>query len=192
MGLFSWLFGNTQKPVASTPQASKRPTWAAAIPVYSESIQLCSAPTPEKLFRATPRLQQTAGTQPVAAVTSTEAVIQPVAGADNAVPWPMPFPTGAHQLTFWGTGSAHTAEFALLSDGALRIVARCGPIKLRVQRQDGSFLDDKADLDGQKVRLGLMAISENGTYSLVVEASAGVDWGVTVLYSGPHLAPECR
>jgi hypothetical protein len=88
-------------------------------------------------------------------------------------------------LTFWGTGSARSAEFALPSDGALRIVAQGGPIEVRLRREDGSYLTDRACLDGKQVRLGMMAIPSSGTYSLVVESHAGLDWGVTVLYMGP-------
>jgi hypothetical protein len=184
MGFFSWLYGEKPKHGGSPAQASRRPAWAAAIPVSSEPIRLCSALTPQNMVGESPRQQQPAEAPAVGTAAPAEGVLQPVAGADNAVPWPMPCPPGAHLLTFWGTGSAHSGEFALPSDGALRIVARGGPIEVRVRRKDGSFLADRASLDGERARLGLLAIPRSGTYSLVVEAEAGLDWGVTVVYRG--------
>jgi hypothetical protein len=182
MGFFSWLFGTRPKPARGPAQASQRPAWAAAIPVSSEPILMCSPLTLGGPVGEGPRQPQAAAAPPVASTPSAEEALQPVAGAANGVPWPMPCPSGAHLLTFWGTGSAHSQEFTVSSDGALRILARDGPMEVRVRRKDGSFLADCASLDGQKVRLGLMAIPRSGTYSLVVEAKAGLDWGVTVLY----------
>jgi hypothetical protein len=51
---------------------------------------------------------------------------------------------------------------------------------------DGSFLDEGAFLDGQKIRLGLMAMPVSGVYSLVIKAAAEADWGVTVVYQDPE------
>ncbi|HEV3022820.1 MAG TPA: hypothetical protein VGX76_10135, partial [Pirellulales bacterium] len=65
------------------------------------------------------------------------------------------------------------------------IVVRDGPIVVRVRRNDGSFLADVGFVDGKTARLALLAIPRSGTYSLVVEAEARGDWGLTVVYRGP-------
>lgn len=174
------------KPADSPMQASTRPAWADAIPVSSLPIQMCSDLTPENMFRESPR-QPLDVEGPAVASQPAEGTLQPVEGADCAVPWPLPCPPGAHVLTFWGTGSAQTREFTLPSDGLLRIVARGGPMEVRVRRKDGRFLADRASLYGKPARLALMGIPRSGTYCLLVEAEPGLDWGVTVLSEAPSL-----
>jgi hypothetical protein len=79
--------------------------------------------------------------------------------------------------TFWGTRAATTAAFEVPVDAALRILARAGRFTLRVQRSDGTYLGEVADL--AEGGLGLLAISRGGTYRLLIDAAA--DWGVTVV-----------
>jgi hypothetical protein len=141
--------------------------------------------TPENMFGESAQQQQSSETPAMTTGPSAEGAHQPVAGADNAVPWIAPCPPDAHLLTFWGTGSAHSGEFFLPSDAAIRIVVRDGPIVVRVRRNDGSFLADVGFVDGKTARLALLAIPRSGTYSLVVEAEARGDWGLTVVYRGP-------
>lgn len=121
----------------------------------------------------------------VATDQSHAGLIHPVAGVGNAVRWPFPSPSGSCLLTFWGTGSAQSVEFTLQSDAVLRIVSPSGPIEVSVRRKGESILAEGACLDGVHFRFGLMAIPRRGTYCLVVHAEPGIDWGITVIYSGP-------
>lgn len=104
-------------------------------------------------------------------------MVEPVVGAENSIPWPFPLRGGSHVLTFWGDGSARTESFILPGDGALRILPNGSAFELRVRREDGSFLPEVARLS--KGALGLMAITEGGSYTLDIEAQG--EWGVTVL-----------
>jgi hypothetical protein len=110
--------------------------------------------------------------------TLAGAMPQPIAGAENAVPWPMPLPSGAQALTFWGSGNTTTGEFTLASDASLRIVVEAGPLTLRVLRPDGSAVGDLATMPVRGLALG--AIAEGGTYKLEVRTVA--KWGVTVVH----------
>jgi hypothetical protein len=109
----------------------------------------------------------------------TEAVAQPLHGAENAVPWPFPPPDGARTLTFRGIGNATTGNFKLEEDAVLRVAAYLGPIRLGVQREDGTFVVQMTPTMEQVA--GMIPIPEGGTYRLVVEAPG--KWGVTVVYS---------
>jgi hypothetical protein len=180
MGLFSWLFGpDHTETQAGAPQSSMRPAWAAAFAGSRPPIQFCS-PVAAGLIPENALQQQDPEVPAATTAVPPEAVIQPIAGADSAVPWP--WPADAQALTFWGAGGARTAYFDVPSDAVLRIVVRSGPIALRVRRRDGSFLEDTARLDGQDMHFGLMAIPVGGVYCLLVEAATGIDWGVTVVY----------
>jgi hypothetical protein len=87
-------------------------------------------------------------------------------------------PDGARALTFRGNGNATTGEFTLEEDAVLRIAAYVGPIRLGVQRGDGTFLIDRTPI--MQDVAALVPIPEGGTYRLVVEATGR--WGVTVVY----------
>jgi hypothetical protein len=180
MGLFSWLFGRDHTETqAGAPQSSVRPAWAAAFDGPRPPIQYCS-PVAAGLIPENPLQQQDSEVPGATPDLPPEAAIQPIVGADSAVPWLGP--ADAQASTFWGAGSARTAYFDVPSDGVLRIVVRSGPIALRVRRRDGSFLEDTARLDGQDMHFGLMAIPVGGVYCLLVEAATRTDWGVTVVY----------
>jgi hypothetical protein len=184
MGFLSWLVGEKSEGAGSPAPASQRPAWATAFSLSGKPILMCTQLTPENIYAESPRQLPTADAPTAAAASSAEGLLRPLAGADNTVPWPLPPFEGAQMLTFWGTGSARSAEFTLPSDGVLRIVAR-GPIEVRVRRKDGSYLSDRACLAAKQEQLAIMGIPSSGTYSLVVESHAEVDWGVTVLYMGP-------
>jgi len=98
-------------------------------------------------------------------------------GPENMIPWPMPLPPGTQALTFRGCGNTTTGKFTLVGDAALRISAEAGPLKLQLQRDDGIFLSESAALPPGAQ--GLMAVSEGGTYRLVIETPSR--WGVTVV-----------
>ena len=91
------------------------------------------------------------------------------------------FPTARTSYRF-GEAEVLASVFVLPSDAALRIVARGGPIEVRVRRDDGSFLDDTAIMTAIALIFGLMAIPTTGTYVLVINGSADVKWGVNVVY----------
>lgn len=116
---------------------------------------------------------------------SAENLLRPLPGIEHAVPWFLPCSNEHHPVTFWGSGNAHSVEFFLPSDAALRILTRTGPLIVRVQRKDGSFLDDCGCLDGKAVRRGVLAIPHSGTYSLMVQAEAGHDWAITIVCLSP-------
>ena len=166
-------------PIPGNPRPSSQvPAWASAIPVSTLPVVLCSPITGSTLFgKVAPGLPGSSE-RPATTTSVDEGMLHPVAGERNAVPWPFPVPTGAHALTFWGQGSTRTAKFILPKDAALRIMANGGPFELRIQRDDGTFLPDAAQLSNGM--LGLMAISQGGTYLLIVEARA--EWGITALY----------
>lgn len=184
MRFLSRLFGEKSKPAGVPLPEYKGPAWAAAFSVSTEPIAMCSQLTPENMIGEEPRQVPTADAMAAPTASSSEGLVRPLPGPDNAVPWPMPSPLGAQMLTFWGTGSARSEAFTLQSDAALRVVTRKGSIEVSVQREDQTFLSDRVCLDGNQVCLGMMAIPRSGTYSLVVESQTGMDWGVTVLYMG--------
>lgn len=178
--MFDWLRRAFRSRISPRQwaEAPTQPAWERKFSVCRESIVLFSPLTPENMFRGQAQASL-AAVGPIA--NSDEGSCQPIAGAENSVPWPLPPVPGARVLTFWGSGNTTTGSFQLRRDGVLRIAASGGPFTLQVKCSDGTILRDIAALDGQTARLGLLAISEGGTYSLVVEAPVDVHWGVTVM-----------
>lgn len=172
---FSWLF-RSQHASGGATRASQRPAWSSSISVSSMPILLCSPLTPETMSRSDP--QHSTGSHPSPKLEPAgEGMVKPVVGAESSVPWPFPPPVGARVLTFWGDGNAKSERIILPGDGALRILPNGGRFELRVQREDGNFLAEVARLS--KGALGLMAISQGGSYTLEIEATG--EWGGTVL-----------
>jgi len=104
----------------------------------------------------------------------------------------MPIAASVQALTFWGTGNGHTEEFVLPADAALRIVVKGGPIVLRVRRMNGRYVADHAQLGGQTVCLGLMAIPTSGTYVLCRRRRMGRNGPLPRSASGSHLTVSSR
>jgi hypothetical protein len=178
--MFERLWQAFRSKTAQTQQTevSSRPDWAAKFSVRSESIALFSSLSPENMFRRKAQVPEAALG---AAAIPIEETCQPIVGPENSVPWPLPPTPGTQLSTFWGSGKATTGTFVLRADAALRIAVNGGPFKLRIRRSDGTFLRDVAALDGEELCLGLLAIPVGGSYSLVIEAPADVQWGVTVV-----------
>jgi hypothetical protein len=179
MKLFSWLI---DKIVKSRCAGSCRPAWAAEVSAVSQPILLFSERSQFNAYGSDQQETPPNGTDSSDALRTGNGVSQPVCGANNAVPWPMPVLNGADVVSFWGTGSAITTELVLPSDAALRIVAQGGPIEIRVGRDDGTFLDDTASAEAIVPVFGLMAIPASGTYVLAISAATEVKWGVSVVY----------
>ena len=90
MGILSWLFGEKPRSADTGAQASRRPAWAVAMQVSSEPIVMFSALTPENIV-GKKALQQQMTDAPLATNSPlSKDLLQPVAGRENAVPWPTP------------------------------------------------------------------------------------------------------
>ena len=55
---------------------------------------MCSQLTPENMFGEEARQAPTADAMAAPTASSSEGLVRPLAGLDNAVPWPMPFLNG--------------------------------------------------------------------------------------------------
>jgi hypothetical protein len=153
MKLFSRLI---DKVVKSHHAGSCRPAWAAEVSAVSQPILLFSERSQFNAYGSDQQESPPNGTDSSDALRPGNGVNQPVCGANNAVPSPMPVLTGADVVSFWGTRSAITTEFVLPSEAALRIVAQGGPIEIGVGREDGTFLDDTASAEAIVLVFGLM------------------------------------
>jgi hypothetical protein len=112
---------------------------------------------------------------------ATAALVAPVSGYENAIPWVTPPLPGMSVLTFRGYGDGRTEPFVLPGDASVRIAAERGPFGLRVVRPDGTDAVNPANM--RFGGLGLGAIPEGGTYALEVR-TAGC-WGITVVFAEP-------
>lgn len=111
----------------------------------------------------------------------TAALIAPVSGAENAIPWPTPPIPDTAMLTFRGRGNGRTESFVLPGDASVRIAAERGPFVLRVVRPDGSDAVNPANM--RYGGLGLGAIPQGGTYAFEVRTAEG--WAITVVFAAP-------
>src|SRR5260370_17755999 len=87
----SRLFRSQRSPGYQT-QASKRPAWASKVPVSSQPIQLCSPLSAVAMLPISLQQPQAAAGRPATTSAVAEGALRPVAGTDNAVPWPFPTP----------------------------------------------------------------------------------------------------
>lgn len=166
--------------------ADSRPAWARRILSHRQNIALFSPMTDEIQRGDGPRAMRPDEVPGVGAAGKGARLTSFVPGVGRSVPWPIPGQSSAHAATLWGSGNGASREFFTPTDCFLRCVAGQGRVVVRVRCKDGRMLADAASVDGRTtVRFGLLAIPRSGTYSIVVQAYDGVDWGVTAVTREP-------